>query len=110
MAAGPGEKLKTRIVKSWKQARNKKDRAKVGEGGNREGHHDEAGHVNLTTRVRERGYSETDLLQRFSVFPQISRRKRKWPSARVRKQPLSHCHRQPAKPGAPYNLSGTPFK
>jgi hypothetical protein len=99
MAAGPAEKLKTRIVKSWKQARNKKDRAKVGEGGNRKDHHDEAGHVSLTTRVRKHGTfriesSETNLPERFlRIFEKNSRRKRKWPSARVRKQPLSHCHR-----------------
>jgi hypothetical protein len=52
MAAGPAEKLKTRIVKSWKRARKTKDRAKNGEGGSRKGDHGETGHANSTTRIR----------------------------------------------------------
>jgi hypothetical protein len=54
MAAGPAEKLKTRIVKSWKRARKKKDRAKIGEGGNRVGSHGETGHANSTAWVHWR--------------------------------------------------------
>jgi hypothetical protein len=49
MAAGPAEKLKTRIVRSWKQARKREIAQKNGEAGSREGNHHEADNAILTT-------------------------------------------------------------
>jgi hypothetical protein len=51
MAAGPAEKLKTRIVKSWKRARKTKYRAKIGEGGGWK-----AATVKRVKQIRRRGF------------------------------------------------------
>ncbi|HYS63795.1 MAG TPA: hypothetical protein VEN30_08265 [Paraburkholderia sp.] len=71
------------------RAKKREIAQKTGEVGSLEGNHHEAGHAILTTGL-----------------PIIPRRKRKWPFARVRKRPLSHCRRQPAKPRTPYSLPG----
>jgi hypothetical protein len=107
MAAGPAEKLKTRIVKSWKRARKRKIAQKSAKVAAAKASHCNTGHANSTTWIRWHELAEANY---HGESAGISRHKRKWPSARVRKRPLSHCHRQPAKPGALYNLPGAPIR
>ncbi|WP_244220984.1 hypothetical protein [Paraburkholderia aromaticivorans] len=86
---GTGGEIEDTHREILKAGAKNEDRAKIGEINSRP-----AMAVQLTRQSCRR-----DFLAR--VSDRVSHRKRKWPSARVRKRPLSHCHRQAAKPGMP---------